>query len=146
MSLIGDLRLALEIGQEIFAPQHEQLGRLGGDRIGGAALAVEHGDLAEEVAGAHEVQGQPAAVGGAGLDADLAAADAEQGIAGVALLEQNLASRQLLGVAKARNPLQFLGPEVREHRIELQNDRKFGLFAHCNTFSGCHGSCPNRVA
>ena len=32
------------------------------------------------------------------------------------------------------DPLQFVGAKVREHRVHLQNDRKFGLFAHCNAF------------
>jgi hypothetical protein len=41
----------------------------------------------------------------------------------------------LLGVAKAGNPLQLVAAEVRKHRIHLQNDRKFGLFTHCNAFS-----------
>jgi hypothetical protein len=36
------------------------------------------------------------------------------------------------GVAKRRNPLQLVGAEIREHRIHLQNNRKFGLFGHCN--------------
>jgi len=85
--------------------------------------------------GPHEVEGQPATIGRTGLDPDLAAAHAEQGVARVALLEQNLAGGQLLGVAQARDPLQLVGPEVREHRIHLQNDRKFGLFTHGNAFS-----------
>ena len=129
-----DLRLALEMAEKILAPQHEQFGRLAGGGVRGAALAVEHGDLAEQVAGAHEIQRQAAAVGGAGLDPDLAAADPEQGVAGIALLEQHFADAELLGVAKAGDPLQFVGAQIREHRIHLQNDRKFGLFTHCNTF------------
>ena len=28
----------------------------------------------------------------------------------------------------------FVGAQVREHRIHLQNDRKFGRFTHCNAF------------
>ncbi len=86
------------------------------------------------IAGAHEVQGQAAAVGGAGLDPDLAAADPVKGVAGVALLEQRLAERQLLGVAEAGDSLQFVGAKVREHRVHLQNNRKFGLFAHWFAF------------
>jgi len=35
-------------------------------------------------------------------------------------------------VAKRRKPLQLVGAEIREHRIHLQNNRKFGLFGHCN--------------
>ncbi len=96
--------------------------------------AVEHRDLAEQVARPHEIQGQAAAVRGPGLDPDLAAADPEQGIAGIALLEQYLAGPEVLGVAKAGNPGQFVGAEVREHRIHLQNDRKFGRFTHGNAF------------
>jgi hypothetical protein len=49
-------------------------------------------------------------------------------------LEQHLAGRELLGVAKAGYPLQFVGAQVREHRVHFQNNRKFGLFANCNTF------------
>ena len=45
--LDGDLRLALEEGQEVVATQHEQFGRLAGGRVGRAALAVQHRDLAE---------------------------------------------------------------------------------------------------
>jgi hypothetical protein len=40
----------------------------------------------------------------------------------------------MLGVAKVRNPLQFIRTQVREHRVHFQNDRKFGLFAHSNSF------------
>ena len=71
----------------------------------------------------------------AGLDPDLAAAHPEQRVAGIALLEQHLADGQMLGVAKIGNPRQFVGTEIREHRIHLQNDRKFGLFAHGNACS-----------
>jgi hypothetical protein len=39
----------------------------------------------------------------------------------------------MLGVAEIGDPLQFVGPEVREHRIHFQDDRKFGLLAHRNT-------------
>src|SRR5439155_1363919 len=77
--------------------------------IRGAALAVEHGDLAEEITWAHEIQGQAAAVGGAGFDPDLPAPDPEQGAAGIAFLEQHLAHAQILGVAKARDSLQLVG-------------------------------------
>ena len=122
------------MAQKILAPQHEQFGRLARGGIGGAALAVEHRDLAEQIARPQKIQGQPAAVGGAGFDPDLAAADPEQGVAGVALLEQHLADPELLGMAETGYPLQFIGAEVREHRIHLQNNRKFGLFAHCNAF------------
>ena len=129
-----DLRLAFEVGEKILAAQHEQFGRLAGGGIGGAALAVEHRDLAEQVARAHEIQGQPPAVGGPGFDPDLAAADPEQRVAAVALLEQDLADAKLLGVAEAGYPVQLVGAEVREHRIHLQDNRKFGLFAHRNAF------------
>ena len=145
ISLIATLRLAFEKAEKVLAPQHEQFGRLAGRRVRGAALAVEHRDLAEQIARAHEIQGQPAAVGSAGLDPDLAAADPEQGIAGIALLEQHLADRQLLGVAKAGNPLQFVGAQIREHRIHLQNNRKFGLFAHCNAFRDRQRSRRSKV-
>ena len=66
-----------------------------------------------------------------------------QGIAGIALLEQHFAEAELLGVAKAGDPLQFVGAQIREHRIHLQNDRKFGLFAHCNTFQNRSGPVPS---
>ena len=88
MILIG---FALEEAEEILAAEHEQLGRLSGRGVGGALLSVEHGDLSEQVARAHEIEGEPAAVRRAGLDADLAAPDSEQGVAGIALLEQHLA-------------------------------------------------------
>ena len=113
ISLTATLRLALEEAEKILPPQHEQFGRLAGGGVRGAALAVEHGDLAEQIAGPHEIQRQPAAVGGAGLDPDLAAADAEQRVAGIALLEQHLADAEMLGVAEARYPLQFVGARDR---------------------------------
>src|SRR6185369_7715159 len=96
-----DLRLAFEEGEEILAPQHEQFRRLAGGGVRSAALAVEHGDLAEQIARAHEIQRQSATVGSAGLDPDLAAPDPVQGIAGIALLEQHFAETELLRVAKA---------------------------------------------
>ena len=82
--------------------------------------AVEHGDLAEQIAGAHEIQRQAAAVGGAGLDPDLAASDAIQRVAGIALLEQHFAEAELLGVAKAGDALQFVSAQIREHRVHFQ--------------------------
>ena len=57
-----------------------------------------------------------------------------QGVAGIAFLEQHLAGRELLGVAEARKPLQLVRTEIGEHRVHLQNDRKFGLFVHCTAF------------
>jgi hypothetical protein len=39
-------------------------------------------------------------------------------------------------MAKARDSLQFVGAQIGEHRIHFQNDRKFGLFTHCNAFPG----------
>src|ERR1700730_1544012 len=115
-------------------PQHEQFGRLACGGVGGSALAVKHRDLAKEIAGAHEIQRQPAAVGSAGFDPDLSAPDPEQGAAGIALLEQRLADAQILGVAKARDSGEFVDAQIREHRVHFQNDRKFGLFAHGNAF------------
>src|SRR6478752_747043 len=129
--LDGDLGLAFQEGQEILAPQHEQFRRLAGGGVRGAALAVEDGDLAEQIAGAHEIQRQAAAVGSAGFDPDLAAPDAIKSIAGIALLEQHFAETELLGVAKAGDALQFVRTQIRKHRIHFQDDRKFGLFAHC---------------
>jgi hypothetical protein len=37
-------------------------------------------------------------------------------------------------MAEASDSLQFVGAKVREHRIHLQNNREFGLFAHGFTF------------
>src|SRR5882757_800654 len=91
-----DAGLAFEMAEKILAAQHEQFGWFAGGGIGGAALAVEHRDLAKEIAGAEEIQGQAAAVRRPGLDPDLAAADAVQGVAGIALLEQHLADAKLL--------------------------------------------------
>ena len=134
MILIATFGSRSRKAEEILAPQHEQFRRLAGGGVRGAALAVEHGDLAEQIAGAHEIQRQAAAVGGAGLDPDLAAAHPIQRIAGIALLEQHFADAELLGVAKAGDALQFVGAQIREHRVHFQNDRKFGLFAHCIAF------------
>jgi hypothetical protein len=119
-------------------------------RVRGAALAVEHRDLAEQVARAHEIQGQATAVGSTGLDPDLAAAHPVQGIAGIAFLKQHFAQRELPGVAKAGDPLQLVGAEVREHRIHLEHNREFALLAHGIAFrdvktgvskSGCRQVC-----
>ena len=66
-----DARFTLQMAQEIFAAQHEQFGRLAGGGIGGAALAVEHGDLAEQIAGSEKIQRQPVAIGGTGFDVNL---------------------------------------------------------------------------
>ncbi len=55
-----DLRLALEEAEKVLAPQHEQFAGFAGGRIRQAALAVQHRDLAEQVARPHEVQGQTA--------------------------------------------------------------------------------------
>ncbi len=52
-----DARLALQKAQEIVAPEHEQFGRLARGSIGSAALAVEHGDLAEKIARSQENSG-----------------------------------------------------------------------------------------
>jgi hypothetical protein len=50
----------------------------------------------------------------------------------VALPKQHFAGIEVPGLAKRRDPLQLVGAEIREHRIHLQNNRKFGLFGHCN--------------
>jgi hypothetical protein len=55
-------------------------------------------------------------------------------VAGIAVLEQRLADAEMPGVAKARDPLQLVGSQIREHRIHFQDDRKFGRFGHCNAF------------
>jgi len=60
----------------------------------------------------------------------LPAAHPEQRIARITLLEQHLAGREMVGVAKVGQPLQLVGAEVREHRLHFQNDRNFGPFAH----------------
>ena len=49
-------------------------------------------------------------------------------------MEQHFADPELLGVAKAGDPGQFVGAQIREHRVHLQNDRKFGRFTHGNAF------------
>jgi hypothetical protein len=36
----------------------------------------------------------------------------------------------MLGVTQIGQPLQLVGTEISEQRVHLQNDRKFGLFAH----------------
>ena len=74
----------------------------GGDVSNGS---FEDGDFAEQIAGAHEIQRQAATVRRTGFDPDLAAADPEQGVAVIALLEQHLADPELLGVAKPGDSL-----------------------------------------
>src|SRR5207248_938903 len=77
--LDGDLGLALKEAQKVLATQHEQFRRLARGGIRRAVLAVEHGDLAKEIAGAHEVQRQPATIWRTRLDPYLAAPHPEQG-------------------------------------------------------------------
>src|SRR5262249_31134990 len=55
--LDGDLGLALEEAKKVLAAEHEQFRRLAGGGVCTPALAVEHGDLAEQIAGTHEVEG-----------------------------------------------------------------------------------------
>ena len=62
MILIATFGSRSRMAQEILAPQHEQFRGLAGGGVRGAALAVEHRHFAEQVAGAHEIQGQAAAV------------------------------------------------------------------------------------
>ena len=50
---------------------------------------------------------------------------------------------ELLGVAKTGDALQFISAQIREHRVHFQDDRKFGLFAHCTTFQNKPGSAPS---
>jgi hypothetical protein len=137
-----DLRLPLEKGEEVFAPQHEQFAGFARGRVRGAALAIQYRDLAEQIARAHEVECQPAAVGGPGLDADLAAAHAEQRVARITLLEQHFAIPQMLGVAEIGQSLQFVRAEISEHRVHFQDDRKFGLLAHFNVLVNFPDQCP----
>src|SRR5204862_6131833 len=101
------------MAEEILAPQYEQFARLAGGGIGGAALAVEHRDLAEQMAGAHEIQGPAAAVGGAGLRPDLRAAYADKRGAGIALLDQHFADPERMRRAPAGGRDQSVGPQIR---------------------------------
>src|SRR5690606_36246510 len=86
----------------------------------------------EQIAGTKKVQRQPRAVGGPGLDPNLAATHPEQRIAAISFLEQHLASGELLRVAKPGNALQFGGAEVCKQRIHFENDSEFSRFAHRN--------------
>ena len=110
----------------------------------GSVNAARH--LAEQVARPHEVQGQTAAVGDAGLDTDLAPAHAEQRVPRIALLEQHLAIPQMLGVAEIRQPLELVCAEIGEHRVHLQDDRKFGLLAHFNVLVNFLSQFPWQIA
>jgi hypothetical protein len=38
-------------------------------------------------------------------------------------------------VAERGETLQFLGAEIRKHRVRLQNNGKFGRFTHRNAFA-----------
>ena len=138
-----DAGLALQEAEEIFAPQDEQLGRFLRGGAGGARLAVERGDLAEQVAGAEKVERQLAAGRGAGLDSNLAATDSVERVAAVALLEQHLACGEVLGMAECRNLIESFRAEIGEQRVEPQNDGEFRLLAHDwrppNSRTGVHG-------
>ena len=118
------------MGEKVLAAKHEQLGGFAGGGVGGSRLAIEHRDFAEQIAGSLKVQRQTRAVRGAGFNANLAAPDPEQRVALVAFLKQHLASSELLGMAQAGNPLQFVGTEVGEHRIHFENNRELSLGAH----------------
>jgi len=109
-----DARLALEMGQKVFPPQHEQFGRLARGGIRGAALAVEHRDLANRSPGPRKFRVRRLPSEAPVFDPDLAAPHPEQGVTGIAFLEQHLAHTQILGVAKARDSLQLVGAQVRE--------------------------------
>ena len=50
MILIATFGSRSRKAEEILAPQHEQFEALAGSGVRGAALAVEHCDLAEEIA------------------------------------------------------------------------------------------------
>src|SRR5258708_10832534 len=95
-----DLRLALKEAHEILPAQHEEFGRLARSCVRRAELRVEDGDFSEQVAGSHEIQRQATAVGGTGLNADLAAADPEQRVSGITLLEQDFTGIQMLRVTE----------------------------------------------
>ncbi len=136
--------LALEEAEEIVAPDDEKLGLFLGHRIGGARLAVERRDLAEQIPGSEKIERQLPAAGGARLDANLASADAVERVAAVALLEQNLARGEMLGMAQRRDLIECFGAQIGEQRIQPEDDGKFRLFAHGGaatefTGTGCQG-------
>jgi hypothetical protein len=112
------------------APQHEQFARFARGRVRGAALAVQHRNLAKEVARSHEIQRQPAAVGSPGLDADLAAAHSEQRSPGSPFWNKTSPDARCWVWQRC----QLVGAQI---RIHFENDRKFGLFTHCINFK-----CP----
>src|SRR6185436_19744879 len=66
----SDTGFALEMAEKILPTQHKQFSGLAGGGVGGTALAVEHRDLAEEIAGPEKIQGQAAAVARPGFDPD----------------------------------------------------------------------------
>ena len=67
-------------------------GHIGGRRRRSLA-AIEQGDLAERVAGLHDVERELAAVGRAGADADLSAHHSVERIAGIALAKTRFPPR-----------------------------------------------------
>jgi hypothetical protein len=113
-------RVLFEKAQKIAAAQNEKLAGFGGDRIGGARLAVEKRDLAEQIAGPEHVQGQRIARSRAGFDADLAAPDPVKRIAFVAFDEKRFAFGQGTFLAETGELLDCRGIEPGKERVDPQ--------------------------
>ena len=126
----GEPPVALERSEKIGARKHEQFRILLRDGVGRARTAVEHGDLAEQIARPKNFDGQALASGGPGLDADLTATHAVQRIAGVALDEQRLARRQPARLAQARQRPDRLGAQPGKQRVHPENGGEIQRLAH----------------
>jgi hypothetical protein len=50
----------------------------------------------------------------------------------------------MLGVAEIGQSLELVGAEISEHRVHLQDDRKFGLLAHFKSSAKSSGTIKNQ--
>jgi hypothetical protein len=121
----GQVVLNAQQLHEFAAPEHDQLDGIDRRRIGGPGQPVDQRDLAENIAGAHDVEKSIATVGGIGMDAQPPRQNAVQRIARIALTEQDLP-----GVEVAPHPeLQDLIQDV-----SFQAFEETRCFDHCVDF------------
>ena len=85
----ADGGMGLQPRQEMPALQHQQVGRLQRHRLGGPGLAVEQGDLAEELALADDIERDFLSLGGIAADPHPAGQNRHHAGTGIALAEDD---------------------------------------------------------
>ncbi len=112
----GDLRVLVQQPAHVRAEHAHDARRL--DRLdgGGAALVLEHRQLAEDVSGPERRERDRAPVAVAAHRARLPLAHDVAGVALIALAEDRLAGLEAPGDGHLRDPLEVAGLERREHR------------------------------